>query len=110
MEDDLLRTTETVETEKETPTTVTTTTTTGTKLKEQRKEKQNQQISHVPAKDLGLLVYSPQTKPFPGSIKYEQLKEFILKEKYKIIYTTDRSMKEIMDIINNNQIRFLDTD
>ena len=55
-------------------------------------------------------MYAPQTKPFPGSLTYEHLKEFILKEKYKITYTLDKSMNEITYIINNNQIRFLDTD
>ena len=100
-DDDILITTEIVETEKKPPTT-TTTTTTGTKPKEQRKEKQQQQqISHIPAKDLGLVVYTPQTKPFPGYLTYEHLKEFILKDKYKITYTANKS---ITDIINNNQI------
>ena len=103
-EDDILTTTETVETEMEPPTTVTTTTT-GTKPKEQRKEKQKQQISHIPAKYLRLVEYTSQTKPFPWSLTYEHLKE-----RYKITYTADKSMKEILDIINNNQIRFLDTD
>ena len=80
-----------------------------TKRAKKRKQKQ-QQISQILAKDLRLVVYAPQTKPFPGSLTYEHLNKFIVKEKYKITYTADKSMKEIINIINNNQIRFLDTD
>ena len=55
-------------------------------------------------------MYAPETKPFPGSLTYEHLREFILKEKYKITYTADKSMNEITDIIKNNQIRLIETD
>ena len=63
-EDDILSTISASEPEKETPETPSAPT--GIKPKEQRHDKKKQ-LSHIPAADLGLVVYAPQTKSFPGS-------------------------------------------
>ena len=76
---------------------------------EEKRHDKKKQLSHIPAEDLGL-VYAPQTKPFLGSITYEHLKEYNTKERYKITYNADKSLAEIMNMIKNNELRFLDTD
>ena len=58
----------------------------------------------------GLTVYAPQTKLFPGTITYEHLKDFITTDKYKITCTTENTLIEITDLLNNNQLRFQDSD
>ena len=62
------------------------------------------QISYIPAKELGLEVHAQQTKPFPGSITYDHLKEYIIKDKYNITYTSDKTIEEIKELLKNNQI------
>ena len=52
------------------------------------------------------MVHAPQTKPFPDSITYEHLKEFIIKDKYKITYTADKTIEEIKDLIKHNHLQF----
>ena len=87
----------------------TTTTIPSTRPKEQRQEKKKP-APVIPAKDLGLVVHASEARPFPDTVTYEHLKDHIVKEKYKITYTADKSLQEIIDLISNNQIKFLDTD
>ena len=50
----------------------------------ERRQVKKKQTPIIPDIDLGLVVHASETRPFPGSITYDHLKDHIIKEKYKV--------------------------
>ena len=77
---------------------------TDTKKKPQPQRKKA--IAPVTAKDLGIIIHTSHSKPFPKKIPYDHHKENIKKGTYKVTFTADKPMEEIINLIDNYGIRF----
>ena len=75
--------------------------------RETTKPKPKTDTNYVPAKEYGITMYNNKSNPFPKSIIYQHLKEYITTEHYKITFTINKTIEEIKQAIqdNKNEVR-----
>ena len=64
----------------------------------------------MPAKEIGLTVYTAKSPPFPPKIIYQHLNKNILSNKYKIQFTANKPKDEVKSLILTDKMKFEDDD